>query len=89
MYRIRDHQEKSRSLETVAPKRGLGLQGLQVGLLNRAVDLLRPGGRIVYSTCSLDPVENEEVICRVLRTRSDVELEDMGDSLRGVETQMG
>ncbi len=68
---------------------GLGLQGLQVGLLNRAVDLLRPGGRIVYSTCSLDPVENEEVICRVLRTRSDVELEDMGDSLRGVETQDG
>jgi len=71
------------------PSGGLGLQGLQVGLLNRAVDLLRPGGRIVYSTCSLDPVENEEVICRVLRTRSDVELEDMGDSLRGVETQDG
>lgn len=71
------------------PSGGLGLQGLQVSLLNRAVDLLRPGGRIVYSTCSLDPVENEEVICRVLRTRSDVELEDMGDSLRGVETQDG
>ena len=71
------------------PSGGLGLQGLQVGLLNRAVDLLRPGGRIVYSTSSLDPVETEEVICRVLRTRSDVELEDMGDSLRGVETQDG
>ena len=42
---------------------------MQVGLLSRAVDLLRPGGRIVYSTCSLDPVENEEVICRVLHER--------------------
>ena len=71
------------------PSGGLGLQGMQVGLLSRAVDLLRPGGRIVYSTCSLDPVENEEVICRVLRTRDDVELEEIEDSLRAVETQDG
>lgn len=34
---------------------------LQRRLLARAARLVRPGGRLVYATCSLDPVENEEV----------------------------
>ncbi len=34
----------------------------QAALLQRAVKLCRPGGRIVYSTCTLAPEENEAVI---------------------------
>lgn len=34
---------------------------LQRGLLARAAALVRPGGRLVYATCSLDPTENEQV----------------------------
>lgn len=34
----------------------------QVALLARALDLLKTGGRLVYSTCSLEPEENEEVV---------------------------
>ena len=71
------------------PSGGLGLQGLQFSLLNKAADLTRLGGRIVYSTCSLDPVENEEVVCRILQSRPDLELEEVGDYLPEVEIQDG
>ncbi len=41
---------------------------LQLTMLHRAADLLRPGGRLVYSTCSLEPEENGDVIQRFLET---------------------
>jgi 16S rRNA (cytosine967-C5)-methyltransferase len=40
----------------------LDLQDRQVKLLCNAMRHLRPGGRIVYSTCSLEREENEEVV---------------------------
>jgi 16S rRNA (cytosine967-C5)-methyltransferase len=38
------------------------LIGLQRRLLDRAVTLTKPGGRIVYCTCSLEPEEGEQQI---------------------------
>jgi 16S rRNA (cytosine967-C5)-methyltransferase len=35
---------------------------LQTGLLSRALRLVRPGGRVVYSTCTLIREENEDVV---------------------------
>ena len=40
---------------------------LQVRILQRAMSLLKHNGRIVYSTCSLNPVENEAVIAEALK----------------------
>ena len=47
-------------------KRSLGLQPLQKGLLKRAVNLVKPGGVVVYSTCTYAPEENEMVVESVL-----------------------
>jgi 16S rRNA (cytosine967-C5)-methyltransferase len=43
-----------------------GLQDLQVSILRAAVAALAPGGRLVYSTCSLEPEEGEGVVEQVL-----------------------
>jgi 16S rRNA C967 or C1407 C5-methylase (RsmB/RsmF family) len=34
----------------------------QKSLLRAAIQVLKPSGTLVYSTCSLEPEENEEVI---------------------------
>jgi 16S rRNA C967 or C1407 C5-methylase (RsmB/RsmF family) len=44
----------------------LQLHKLQVRLLVRALQSIKKGGRIVYSTCSLDPIENEAVVASAI-----------------------
>jgi 16S rRNA (cytosine967-C5)-methyltransferase len=41
----------------------------QVRILRSSLEVLAPGGRLVYSTCSLEPEENERVVTTVLRER--------------------
>ncbi len=48
------------------------LAALQSRMLDRAVSFLKPGGRIVYSTCSLEPEEGEAQIAALLRRNPDV-----------------
>ncbi len=60
------------------------LQQRQTALLTRALDALAPGGRLVYSTCSLEPEENESVIATlppglVLQIRQRIPGRDPGD----------
>jgi 16S rRNA (cytosine967-C5)-methyltransferase len=57
------------------------LPRLQVALLGRALDLVRPGGVVVYSTCSLEVEENDEVVDTVLGSREDVEEIGVGQDL--------
>lgn len=42
------------------------LAALQEKLLRHAVTLLKPGGRLVFSNCSIDPSEGEEIVDRLL-----------------------
>ncbi len=43
-----------------------GLSEIQYNLLKNAAPHIKPGGILVYSTCSIEPLENEEVIQRFL-----------------------
>lgn len=42
------------------------LRGEQAALLERGAGLVRPGGVLVYSTCTIEPEENEEVVSAFL-----------------------
>jgi 16S rRNA (cytosine967-C5)-methyltransferase len=44
----------------------------QRGILRAAVRAVRPGGRVVYSTCSLEPEENEQVVAAALSENPNV-----------------
>lgn len=46
------------------------LSETQARMLTTAVEVLAPGGRLVYATCSLEPEENERVVERVLATKA-------------------
>jgi 16S rRNA (cytosine967-C5)-methyltransferase len=47
------------------------LRSRQAGLLRNALRHLSTGGRLVYSTCSLEPEENEQVVREVLQETGD------------------
>jgi len=49
-----------------------GLVELQSRLIDKAVDLTRPGGAIVYCVCSLEPEEGEAQIAQLMRRNPDV-----------------
>lgn len=48
------------------PARPRQLARRQYAILASAVQVLKPGGRVVYSTCSINPAENDDVIDRIL-----------------------
>ncbi len=48
------------------------LAALQSRMLDRAAALLRPGGRLVYCTCSIEPEEGEAQIVALLRRNPDL-----------------
>jgi 16S rRNA (cytosine967-C5)-methyltransferase len=48
------------------------LAALQKRLLQKAVTLLRPGGTLVYCTCSLEPEEGEEQVSSLLAAESNL-----------------
>lgn len=50
---------------------------LQRRLIATAADLVRPGGRLVYSTCTFDPREDEEVVLWLLGRRPDFRVEPL------------
>jgi len=53
-------------LWTKGPEDIAKLSALQERMLRHAVTLVKPGGIIVFSNCSLDPSEGEELVARVL-----------------------
>ena len=52
------------------------LMELQVQILDQAASLLGPGGRLVFSTCSIEPEENNGQVEAFLKRHPDFKLED-------------
>nr|CAH7766451.1 unnamed protein product [Callosobruchus chinensis] len=72
------------------PANGLNQHGIQTRILKRGIELLEVGGKVVYSTCSINPIENEAVIHRVLAEFDGaVELVDATSSVPGLKYSPG
>ncbi|KAK7505251.1 hypothetical protein BaRGS_00003413 [Batillaria attramentaria] len=73
-----------------SPIMGVGMHSLQLKILKRGLELLEVGGRLVYSTCSMHPAEDEAVIAEMLRKcQGSVELVDISSYLPGLKTVAG
>jgi 16S rRNA (cytosine967-C5)-methyltransferase len=59
----------------ISPGEILRLQQTQLDLLKLAATKLKPGGVLIYSTCSLEPEENSEVVKEFLREHKNFKLE--------------
>lgn len=73
---------------------GISLHPIQLQILERSVQMLKIGGLLVYSTCSLNPIENEAVVCEVLEKANkenpgSLELVDIHDKFPGLKSRRG
>lgn len=87
---IRRHPE----LPLIRDGSGLGdLIALQDALIDHSVALLRPGGRLVFATCSLLPAEGEERLAAALSRHPSLRVEPPDHAALGIEagwiTQQG
>ncbi|HAQ99062.1 MAG TPA: hypothetical protein DCR61_06875 [Verrucomicrobiales bacterium] len=46
----------------------------QVAILKENANLLKPGGRLVYSTCSLEPEENHQIVAQFLEENTSFQM---------------
>jgi len=68
--------------QTYDLKRFERLTELQGKILDIASNYLKIGGRLVYSTCSTEPEENEEIVSKFLEKHPDFELEDLSKFIK-------
>ena len=59
------------------------LTSIQANLLGRALERLAPKGRLVYSTCSIEPGENQEIVRKVMPHFPNVRLAEEQQFLPG------
>ncbi len=79
---IRRHPDLpyAKSMEDIAP-----LIPLQAALLDRALGFLRPGGRLVYCTCSLLPSEGEDQIAALFARYPKVQVHTESLNVSGID----
>lgn len=72
------------------PANGNNFHGLQSRIARRGVELLAKDGLLVYSTCSLNPMEDESVVSSLLvAANGGLELVDVADRLPGLKYAKG
>jgi 16S rRNA (cytosine967-C5)-methyltransferase len=71
----------------LTPEDLLDLQSRQLAILQSAMQRVAPGGKLVYSTCSLEPEENQTVVESALSTDSSFRLADSRQPLNELRSQ--
>ncbi|KAL8758707.1 MAG: hypothetical protein Q9199_001284 [Rusavskia elegans] len=74
------------------PGNAIGLFPTQVRILVRALQMTKAGGRVVYSTCSMNPVEDEAVVAAAIERcggPAKVHILDCKDQLPGLVRKPG
>lgn len=61
------------------PQDFLNNQKQQLAILEHLAGMTKPGGTLIYSTCSLEPEENQEVVTLFLERQKGFVLEKQGD----------
>lgn len=70
--RYRDDEEDARSF----------MSRTQLGILRKALKIVRPGGTVLYSTCTYAPEQNEAVVSAAIEDR-EIEIMQMPEELPG------
>jgi 16S rRNA (cytosine967-C5)-methyltransferase len=70
------------------PEQLAEFHALQTALLKSALERLVPGGRLVYSTCSMEPEENEQVVEEALRNISGFALNAASEMSHGLKDNL-
>ena len=77
MFREKECLEKMRSHKKSGALRNVEIcANRQQDILEEAAKMLKPGGRIVYSTCTFAPEENEQAIAKFIKNHPEFEIED-------------
>lgn len=68
------HLPDERVERRLTPQLASKVERSQRALLDKALQVLKPGGALVYSTCSILRTENEDVVAQALKRHRDCEL---------------
>ncbi|CAI5437490.1 unnamed protein product [Caenorhabditis angaria] len=72
------------------PQDGLGLHRIQIAIARKGAQQLKVGGQMVYSTCSMNPIEDEAVVAQLLReSKGALRLVDTSNMLPGLKRENG
>lgn len=70
------------------PEQLTEFHALQTALLRSALQQLAPGGRLIYSTCSMEPEENEQVVEETLRSSSGFQRDITNEAGHGLKDKL-